>query len=125
MRKPDVENVSPPDKGFLQLTSVLKTSGLDYRANFQDYIKQKQHIDFHFQDQSPFFLLSLIPPLLPTSVRSFLHQIAAHNSLYRVFCWCNEFISLPLCSAYCFFFLSHRRMQTTCVHAHDHVVLHL
>lgn len=42
MRKTDVENLRPPDKGLLQFSAVLffKMEGLSYRTNFLDYIKQ-------------------------------------------------------------------------------------
>ncbi len=42
MRKTDVENLRPPDKGLLQFSAVLffKMEGLNYRTNFLDYIKQ-------------------------------------------------------------------------------------
>lgn len=67
VRKTDVENMHPPDKGLLQLTivQVFKMWGLDYRANFLDYIKQKQPMDLHFHDQFyyfPIFCCYLMPP---------------------------------------------------------------
>lgn len=104
MRKTDVENLPPPDKGLLQLTSVqvLKTLGLDYRADFQDYIKQKQHIDLHFQDLLSFTYLSYQHL---RSVHKCLHQIATQSSFYQVFyCVMSLFLSVCAHSVSFFFF---------------------